>query len=152
MSYTPAVWADDAIGGTPITADALNHIENGIADVVGDVADLAATVGGLAVPGVVTVTANTTLGATHINKVVLADSASGITIKLDVAQEGNWPLGTSTRIVQANTGQVSVVANLSETVNLNPYWDPITRGAWSVIEIIRVASATYVVTGDLQVD
>lgn len=33
MAYTPFEWADGEEGGTPITAERLNHIENGIADV-----------------------------------------------------------------------------------------------------------------------
>lgn len=32
MAYTPSTWADGEEGGTPITASALNKIENGIAD------------------------------------------------------------------------------------------------------------------------
>lgn len=32
MAYTPSTWADGEAGGTPITASALNKIENGIAD------------------------------------------------------------------------------------------------------------------------
>lgn len=31
MAYTEQTWADGPSGGTPITADALNHIEGGIA-------------------------------------------------------------------------------------------------------------------------
>ena len=33
MAYTPFEWADGEAGGTPITAERLNHIENGIANV-----------------------------------------------------------------------------------------------------------------------
>ena len=33
MAYSPYEWADGEEGGTPITADRLNHIENGIASV-----------------------------------------------------------------------------------------------------------------------
>lgn len=33
MAYTPFEWADGEEGGTPITAERLNHIENGIADI-----------------------------------------------------------------------------------------------------------------------
>lgn len=33
MAYTPFEWADGEQGGTPITAERLNHIEQGIADV-----------------------------------------------------------------------------------------------------------------------
>lgn len=33
MAYTPFEWADGEEGGTPITAERLNHIEAGIADV-----------------------------------------------------------------------------------------------------------------------
>lgn len=33
MAYEKQTWADGAAGGTPITADRLNHIESGIADV-----------------------------------------------------------------------------------------------------------------------
>ena len=33
MAYTPFEWADGEEGGTPITAERLNHIENGIAGV-----------------------------------------------------------------------------------------------------------------------
>lgn len=30
MAYTPSTWADGEAGGTPITAAALNKIENGV--------------------------------------------------------------------------------------------------------------------------
>src|SRR5690625_165395 len=33
MAYNPFEWADGEAGGTPITAERLNHIENGIANV-----------------------------------------------------------------------------------------------------------------------
>lgn len=33
MAYEPTVWADGEAGGTPITADALNKLEQGLADV-----------------------------------------------------------------------------------------------------------------------
>jgi hypothetical protein len=33
MAYEPKTWADGEAGGTPITADSLNHIETGIATV-----------------------------------------------------------------------------------------------------------------------
>lgn len=33
MAYEPQEWADGEDGGTPITAERLNHIEQGIADV-----------------------------------------------------------------------------------------------------------------------
>lgn len=33
MAYTPYNWKDGQAGGTPITAERLNHIEQGIADV-----------------------------------------------------------------------------------------------------------------------
>ena len=33
MAYTPYEWADGEAGGTPITAERLNHIEQGIADI-----------------------------------------------------------------------------------------------------------------------
>lgn len=32
MAYTPFEWADGEEGGTPITAERLNHIEDGVAD------------------------------------------------------------------------------------------------------------------------
>jgi len=32
MAYTPFEWADGEEGGTPITAERLNHIEDGIGD------------------------------------------------------------------------------------------------------------------------
>lgn len=32
MAYEPSTWADGEAGGTPVTATALNKIENGIAD------------------------------------------------------------------------------------------------------------------------
>ena len=33
MAYEPHTWADGPEGGTPITADRLNHVEQGIATV-----------------------------------------------------------------------------------------------------------------------
>lgn len=33
MAYNPQTWADGEAGGTPITADRLNHIEQGVAGV-----------------------------------------------------------------------------------------------------------------------
>ena len=33
MAYTPFEWANGEEGGTPITAERLNHIEQGIADI-----------------------------------------------------------------------------------------------------------------------
>ena len=33
MAYEPQTWADGPEGGTPITADRLNHVEQGIATV-----------------------------------------------------------------------------------------------------------------------
>lgn len=33
MAYTPQEWKDGEAGGTPLSADRLNHIENGIANI-----------------------------------------------------------------------------------------------------------------------
>jgi hypothetical protein len=32
MAYTPQAWANDAAGGTPISAARLTHIEDGVED------------------------------------------------------------------------------------------------------------------------
>lgn len=45
MTYTPYEWADGPEGGTPIVAERLNHIEQGIADAAQAAEDAAGSAG-----------------------------------------------------------------------------------------------------------
>jgi hypothetical protein len=61
----------------------------------------------------------------------------------------NIPVGTTIRIIQANTGQTTVVpAAAAVTINSTP--GNKLRAIWSVANLIKIATNTWVLTGDLQ--
>ena len=65
--------------------------------------------------------------------------------------EQNITVGTTIRIIQANTGQTTVVSgNPNVSINFTP--GNRLRQIWSVANLIKVATNSWVLTGDLQTD
>jgi hypothetical protein len=73
-----------------------------------------------------------------------------IAVPQDVADPSlNIPVGTTIRIIQSNTGQSTVVPNTaSVVVNATP--GNRLRGIWSVANLVKIATNTWVLYGDLE--
>jgi hypothetical protein len=104
MAYDKQTWADDETGGTPITAEALNHMEDGIAS-SSDLSDYRAESVSFTTTATTSITAAT---------VTLSGQADGGGADIHISSEGE--AGT---IYIAGTDQVRIRAtSLSGTIDL----------------------------------
>ena len=94
-----------------------------------------------------------TLSKNDEDTVLLMNNLSvphNLAVPADVANPDlNIAVGTTIRIIQANTGQTSIIPNASNvTINSTP--GNKLRAIWSVASLIKIATNTWVLTGDLQ--
>ena len=71
--------------------------------------------------------------------------ANTLTVPLDSST--NFPVGTTIDIIQTNTGQTTVVASSGVTINATPGLQ--LRSKWSVATLLKRASNTWLLFGDL---
>ena len=98
---------------------------------------------------------NYTLAKADEDVVLLMNNLSiphNLSVPQDVANPDlNIAVGTTIRIIQSNTGQTSVLpANTNVTVNSTP--GNKLRSVWSSALLIKIATNSWVLTGDLQSD
>ncbi len=94
-----------------------------------------------------------TISKTDEDTVLLMNNLSvphNIVVPADVADPNlNISVGTTIRIIQANTGQSTVIPNTaSVTINASP--GNKLRAIWSVASLIKIATNTWVLSGDLE--
>lgn len=94
-----------------------------------------------------TVTANYTLAASDANTTVDANSATAVSITVPTNASAAMPVGTVIKITQLGAGQVSVTP--AAGVTLNTARTLTTRAQYSVIELRKRSTDTWVVSGDL---
>ena len=96
---------------------------------------------------------NYTIGKSDEDAVLLMNNLSlphNVIVPRDSSNPAlNIPVGTSIRLIQANTGQTSVVpADANVTINSTP--GNKLRRIWSSALLIKIAPNTWVLTGDLE--
>lgn len=144
MAYTKAhdPWVDGIGGGTRIDAVDLNTMEQGIADahtapgLLGRYAGVDAKTGTAYTPVL-----------TDEGKLITLSNASPITVTLPQNSVLAFPVGGSIDFVGIGTGLVTFAAGSGATVNGTPTL--VTRAQWSTVTVIKRATNTWLVVGDL---
>lgn len=98
-------------------------------------------------------TTTTTTGTTYTlvlsdnGKIVEASNASAITITVPLNSSVAFPVGTQIQILQTGAGQISIAGASGVTVNANPGLK--LRAQWSIATLIKRATDTWVLVGDI---
>ena len=80
-------------------------------------------------------------------KIVELSNTSGITVTVPPNSSVAYPIGCQIQLLQTNTGQVTVAPGAGVTINANPGLK--IRGRWSAATLIKRASDTWVLVGDI---
>jgi hypothetical protein len=99
------------------------------------------------------VTTNAQTGTTYTTvladqgKVVELNNASAITLTVPLNSSVAYPTGTQINLLQTGAGQVTVAGTAGVTVNATPGLK--LRAQWSAATLIKRATDTWVLIGDL---
>lgn len=94
----------------------------------------------------VSVTSDTPVLA-DAGKLIELSNTSAITVTVPLNSSQAFPIGTQINLLQTNTGQVTVAGAGGVTVNANPGLK--LRGQWSFATLIKRATDTWVLVGDI---
>jgi len=92
-------------------------------------------------------TASYTLIRSDKNKIVEMSATSGLTLTVPADNTVDYPVGSEVRILQTNTGQVTLAGAVGVTVNATPGLK--LRAQWSSATLVKRAANTWVALGDL---
>jgi hypothetical protein len=81
------------------------------------------------------------------NKLVEFSNASSITATVPPSSSVNYPIGSQINLLQTGAGQVTIAAGVGVTINANPGLK--LRAQWSSATLIKRASDTWVLVGDV---
>lgn len=87
------------------------------------------------------------LALTDVGKVVEMNVASGNNLTVPANSTVAWPIGSQVTILQTGSGQTTIVAGAGVTVNGTPGLK--LRAQWSAATLVKRATDTWVVLGDL---
>jgi hypothetical protein len=80
-------------------------------------------------------------------KIVELSNTSAITFTVPLNSSVAYAIGTQIQLLQTNTGQVTVAGASGVTINANPGLK--IRGQWSAATLIKRATNTWVLVGDI---
>jgi len=81
------------------------------------------------------------------SKNIELSNTSAITLTIPLNATVAFPIGTQIQLLQTNTGQVTVAATSGVTLNSNPGLK--LRAQWSAATLIKRATDTWVLVGDI---
>jgi len=88
-----------------------------------------------------------TLALSDGQKNVELNNSAAITVTIPLNATVAFPIGTQIQLLQTGAGQVTVAATAGVTINSNPGLK--LRGQWSAATLIKRASDTWVLVGDI---
>jgi GTPase len=92
-------------------------------------------------------TASYTIGIADAGKLVEMSNASANNLTVPLNATVAYPIGTQINILQTGAGQTTVVATGGVTINATPGLK--LRAQWSSATLIKRATDTWVLVGDL---
>ena len=98
--------------------------------------------------GITSKTDTYTLAATDVRGIVNVNKGTGVTITVPKNATVAIPVGAVIKIQQVGAGQLTIAAESGATVNTSGATAK-TRAQYSVVEVIKTATDTWVLTGDL---
>lgn len=90
-----------------------------------------------------------TLVAADDSKVVRCANASAITVTVPPNSSVAFDIGTRVDIVQSGAGAVTVAAGSGVTINKPASFTLVLQEQWSQVTLVKVASDTWDLAGDL---
>lgn len=90
-----------------------------------------------------------TLGLAHVNNMVPMNKASGVNVTVPTNASVAFPLGSSVNLVQKGAGQITVVAAGGVTIEYPSDMTLVSRTQWSVLTLLKIATDTWLLFGDL---
>lgn len=99
---------------------------------------------------IVAKTASYTLAIGEASKLITMDSTSNITLTIPTNATVAFPIGTVVSVVRLNTGKVNIAGSGGVTVN-SADGDLYLRSRYSAVTLTKMATDTWLVTGDLTV-
>ena len=88
-----------------------------------------------------------TLQASDDGGIIEMSNSSGNTLTVPANASVAFAIGTQIQILQTNTGQITVTPSSGVTINANPGLK--TRGQWSFATLLKRATDTWVLVGDI---
>lgn len=88
-----------------------------------------------------------TLALSDASKIVEVSNASSITLSVPLNSSVAFSVGTQIQILQTGAGQITVAGASGVTINSNPGLK--LRAQWSAATLIKRASDTWVLVGDV---
>lgn len=82
-----------------------------------------------------------------LGKNIELNNTSAITLTVPPSSSVAYPVGTQIALLQTNTGQVTVTGGVGVTINATPGFK--LRAQWSYATLIKRATDTWVLVGDL---
>jgi hypothetical protein len=84
---------------------------------------------------------------TERDTIIEIDKSTGTTLTIPTDATLNYPVGTTLDIIQTGSGQVTIAGAIGVTVNATPGLK--LRTQWSSVTLLKRASNTWLVFGDL---
>jgi len=81
-------------------------------------------------------------------RVITIENDAAITVTVPANSAVAFPVGTEIEFVQKGAGAITF-AITDDTLNVNPAWNKVTNGAWSVVRLRKLTATVWVLTGDL---
>jgi hypothetical protein len=94
-------------------------------------------------------TANYTLVATDVGKLITMTSASALSLSIPTDAAVTWPVGARVDVLVMGAGMVTVSAAFPGTTTVNGTPSLVSRAQWSAFSLIKRAANLWVVVGDL---
>ena len=141
MAYSKQTWVDNNLT-YPVSAARMNYIETGI--------ESAAAIADTAAQQIVTKNQQAgsyTLVLADATKMVEISNASANNLTVPLNASVPYPVGTQIAVLQTGAGQTTIVATGGVTINATPGLK--LRTQWSSATLIKRATDTWVVIGDL---
>lgn len=91
---------------------------------------------------------DTILSAGDANALVVMDKATGVALTIPPSSSVSFRVGTQVLINQTGAGQVTVVAGAGVTINTAQTL--LLRAQHSTVAIMKIATDTWVIMGDLE--
>ena len=173
MAYTKQTWTNGDAGGTPLSAARLSYMEDGIEDASDRLdtaeANITTNTGDISsLDGRTTVVEsdiselqsavlnfNQQTGTTYTlvlgdaAKLVEVSNASAITLTVPTNASVAFPVGTQLHLLQTGAGKITVAGSGGVTVNCSQT-NKRTRAQWASATLIKRATDTWVLVGDLE--
>jgi hypothetical protein len=94
-------------------------------------------------------TGDHTLALIDANNIVSMNKSTGVNLTVDTAVNVNFKVGDSIRVIQKGAGTVTLVAAEGVTINKHSSLVLTTLGQWAMVELQKIDTNIWLVSGQL---